>query len=296
MATPPDISPLYRSAEGYQKVLAHYDTTLRRMGIPYETGYVETRFGSTHVVIGGKERAKPIALWHGLNANSTSWASWIPYLAPTYRVYAIDTIGRLGKSAPSRPSKRGPAYGEWAAEALQGLGLKRANMIGASNGGWLIGKLGSVAPEMIGSATLISSAGFMALSALQVFRMLPRVLFKPPPQVARGLVDLLSPPGSPPDQFWLEFFELVLTSQFRGEQNAPRLRDQEIRRLSAPAYLLMGQYEASFDPCKAIKRGLSLLPNVITAEIVPGVGHSMVHRQPDWVIARVIRFLETYAI
>lgn len=296
MATPPDNSSLYRSAEGYQEVLAHYDTTLQGMGIPYVTKYVETRFGPTHVVISGNDGAKPIVLWHGLNANSTTWASWIRALAPTYRVYAIDTIGGLGKSAPSRPSKRGPAYGEWAAEALQGLGLKRANMIGASNGGWLIGKLGSVAPEMIASATLMSSAGFMALSALRAFRMLPRVLFKPPPEAARGLVDLLSPPDSPPDRFWLEFFELVLTSQFRGEQNAPPLRDQEIRRLSAPTYLLMGQYEASFDPYKAIKRGLSLLPNMITAEIVPGVGHSMVHRQPDWVIARVTCFLETYAL
>jgi hypothetical protein len=41
---------------------------------------------------------------------------------------------------------------------------------------------------------------------------------------------------------------------------------------------------------------LSLLPNVIAAEIVPGVGHIMVHKRPDWVSARVISFLERYAI
>jgi hypothetical protein len=58
----------------------------------------------------------------------------------------------------------------------------------------------------------------------------------------------------------------------------------------------MGQYEAPFSPYKALERGLSLLPNVIAAEIVPGVGHTMVHRQPDWVIARVISFPERYAV
>ena len=129
----------------------------------------------------------------------------------------IDVIGGMGKSAPSRPSKKGLAYGQWAAEVLERLELKRASMIGASQGGWLIAKLGNVAPEAIESATLMSSAGFLPLSMIQVFRMLPRVLFKPPAE------------------------------------------------------------------------------NVVIAEIVPGVGHSMIHRQPDWVISRVLNFLERYA-
>ncbi len=295
MVTPPDNSSLYRSADGYQKAVAHYDTTLQKLGIPYETKYVETRFGPTHTVISGNEKGRPIALWHGLNANSTNWADWIPALAPTYRVYAIDIIGGMGKSAPSRPSKTGADYGQWATEALEGLGLKRANMIGASNGGWLIGKLGSMAPQMIGCAVLMSSAGLMPHSMRLVLRMLPRVLFKPPAEAARGLLDLLSPPDSPPDPFFLEFFELTISSRFRSEQNPPVLSDVEFKRLTAPTYLLMGQHEVSFNPYQAIERGLRLLPNVITAEIVPGVGHSMVHRQPDWVIARVIRFLEGYA-
>jgi pimeloyl-ACP methyl ester carboxylesterase len=295
MVTPPDNSALYRSAEGYQSVVAHYDATLQGMGVPYETRYVETRYGPTHVVISGHELGKLVVLWHGLNANAATWANWIPALAPTYRIFAVDTIGGMGKSAPSRLAKGGPAYGQWAAEALEGLGLTRANMIGTSNGGWLILKLGSVAPGMIGSAVLISSAGFLSISMATVLRMIPRSLFKPPEEIARGLLDLLSPPDAPPDPLFLAFFELIIKSGFRSEQMAPALEDREIGRLAAPTYLLMGQYERSFDPYKAIARGLDLLPNVIAAEIVPGVGHAMVHRQPDWVISRVIGFLESYA-
>lgn len=295
MITPPDNSSLYRSAEGYQKVMAHYDATLQRMEVPYKTEYVETRFGPTHTVISGNEKGKSIALWHGLNANSGTWADWIPALAPTYRIYAIDTIGGMGKSAASRPPKRGPAYGQWAADVLQGLDLKRVNMIGASNGGWLIGKLASVAPEMIGSAVLMSSAGFMPLSKVQALRMIPRLIFKSTAEGAREMLAMVSPPDLPFDPFVLELFELMM-SHFRSEQMAPKLSDEEVKRLAAPTYLLMGQYEAAFNPYKAIERGLSLLPNVITAEIVPGVGHSMVHRQPDWVTGRVISFLERYAV
>jgi pimeloyl-ACP methyl ester carboxylesterase len=293
--TPPDNSSLYRSASGYQQVVAHYDATLQGMGVPYETRYVETRFGPTHAIACGREQGRPVVLWHGLNANAATWANWIPALTPTYRVYALDTIGAMGKSAPSRLAKGGPAYGQWAAEALEGLGLTRANMIGTSNGGWLILKLGSVAPGMIGSAVLISSAGFLSISMATVLRMIPRSLFKPPEEIARGLLDLLSPPDAPPDPLFLAFFELIIKSGFRSEQMAPALSNEEIQKLTAPTYLLMGQYEASFNPYKAIERGLKLLPNVITAEIVPGVGHAMVHRQPDWVIARVASFLDRHA-
>jgi len=163
MVTPPDNSSLYRSAEGYQQVVAHYDATLQGMGIAYESRYVETRFGPTHAIVCGNEQGKPIVLWHGLNANVVSWINWMPALAPAYHVYAIDAIGGLGKSAPNRLAKKGPVYGQWAAETLAGLGLKRANMIGASNGGWLILKLASVAPDLVGSAVLMSSAGFAPL-------------------------------------------------------------------------------------------------------------------------------------
>ena len=114
--------------------------------------------------------------------------------------------------------------------------------------------------------------------------------------IAERLLDLLSPPDLPSDPFYLEFFEMILTSKFRGEAIAPRISDREIRRVTAPTALLMGQHERSFDPYKAIERGIRLLPNVIAAEIVPGVGHSMEHRRPDWVISRVVSYLERYAV
>jgi hypothetical protein len=88
----------------------------------------------------------------------------------------------------------------------------------------------------------------------------------------------------------------MLTSQFRSEQSAPLLSDGELGQLTSPNYLLLGQHEVSFNPCKAIRRGLSLLPNVITAEIVPGVGHAMVHGRPDWVMAPAFSFLERHAV
>jgi hypothetical protein len=58
----------------------------------------------------------------------------------------------------------------------------------------------------------------------------------------------------------------------------------------------MGQHESAFDPYEALARGLALLPNLIGAEIVPGVGHSMIHTEPEWVIGRVVSFFDRYAV
>jgi pimeloyl-ACP methyl ester carboxylesterase len=295
MVTPPENVSLYRSPEGYQRVMAQYDAAFQAMGIPYESRYVETSLGPTHAVISGNADGKPVVLWHGQNANAASWAHWIPSLAPTFRVYAIDVIGGMGKSAPSRPAKKGAAYGEWAAEALEAFGVGPANMIGASQGGWLIGKLGSVAPDRVGSAVLMSSAGFLPLSLREILRLLPRVLFRSTEEAAKEMLATVSAPDVPPDPFFLELFELMLR-YFRSEAIVPVLSDTELEALQAPTYLLMGQYESSFNPYKALERGLRLLPNLIAAEVVPGVGHSMIHRQPDWVTGRVAGFLERYAV
>lgn len=295
MIPPHEYLSFFGTPDGYDKVVDHYDRTVDGIGIPYESKYVKTSFGLTHTLTWGNEKGKPVVLWHGQNANASTWARWIPSLAQHYKIYAVDIIGGMGKSAPIRLSRKGAAYGDWAVEAVKGLGLQRANMIGTSNGSWVILKLGSVAPEMVSSAVLMSAAGFMPLSLKLVVKIIFSSLSRDPEVIAKRLVELLSPPNLPADPFYLEFFELILRSKFKGEPIAPRIADEEIRRLTAPTTLMMGQYEASFNPYKAIERGLKLLPNVIAAEIVPDVGHSMEHRQPNWVISRVLDFLSENA-
>ena len=115
--------------------MAHYDACLQRLGLPYQDHYIDTHWGTTHVVAFGDQGNKPVVLWHGGHGNAMTWTAWIAALVPCYRLYAVDTIGEMGKSAPNRPDKSGPAYGQWAAETLDGLRLKRASMIGISNGG-----------------------------------------------------------------------------------------------------------------------------------------------------------------
>ncbi len=41
---------------------------------------------------------------------------------------------------------------------------------------------------------------------------------------------------------------------------------------------------------------MRLLPNLVSAEIVPGAGHMMVHPQPCWVMDRILACYERYAV
>lgn len=291
MTVIPDSSSLYKSTAGYQRVIAHYDETLQNLEIPYDTRYVETGFGTSHVLITGREDGDPVVLWHGQNANILSWLHWIPSLAPKYCCYVPDVIGGMGKSAPSRPSKKGLAYGKWADEVLEGLELEQASMIGISQGAWMIAKLANVAVERIKNATLMSAAGFLPLDMMMVLRTLPRVLFKSTEEAARAMVDAVTPADVQLDPLFLEILVLMM-KHFRSEAAPPVMPDDQIRMLTAPTYLLMGQYETAVKPYKVIKRGVELLPNLVKAEIVPGVGHSMIHAKPDWVTSRVLQFID----
>ena len=285
-------SSLYGTPDGFERVAAFYDRTIDAMGEPYENFSVLTGSGITHVIRCGNKNGYPLVLWHGQNANSSTWVRWIPFLSHDYCIYAVDTIGSMGKSSPTRLDRKGSAYGAWAAETVKGLGLDSAHMIGASNGGWMILKLSSVAPEFVKTATLISSAGFMPVSLKMVLKIIRVSLSKDSGLIAERMVEMLSPPGMPVDPFYKEFFELILTTRFKSEQIATTVSSEELARVTAPTCILMGQYERTFNPYKAIERALAVMPNVIEAGIVPGVGHSMEHKKPDWVPTRVIQFLD----
>ena len=131
MKNPPehivDNSALYGTPDGYARVVEFYDRTMDRIGLSYVGRFIRTGSGLTHVICCGNPAGRPVVLCHGQNANASTWARWMPSLAPEYSIYAVDTVGGLGQSASTRLDRKGLAYGEWAAEVVEGLELSRAS-------------------------------------------------------------------------------------------------------------------------------------------------------------------------
>lgn len=59
---------IYKSTEGKAILLGLYDSVLDSLGIEYEERMVETRFGSTHILVSGPKNAPPVILLHGGNS------------------------------------------------------------------------------------------------------------------------------------------------------------------------------------------------------------------------------------
>jgi hypothetical protein len=66
--------------------------------VPYETKYVPTAFGNTHMLISRPERGDPLILIYGRDCDAAVWSPNLAALARSYRGNAPDTIGYAGKS------------------------------------------------------------------------------------------------------------------------------------------------------------------------------------------------------
>lgn len=293
--TPPDNRPLYKSDEGYRRAMEVYDWGLSQLSVPYSTQWVTTPHGLTHVLCAGDDNAPPVMLWHGMDASAPTWMNQINGMAGEFRLYAPDVLGSMGKSAPGRLNRDTKAYGDWMSAVMDGLGVSRAHHAGISNGGWLILKLANVAPEKIASAFLMSSAGFINPRWQLILRMLPVLLTTPPAQRGNGFLKVMGAPGIKPAEQDVLMFD-VLMKHFHYEQSPSALPDDALRCLSAPTYLLMGEHEAAFTPTAVINRATALLPKLVKAEILSGVGHGMITENPDAVNNRIRDFFRQFPI
>lgn len=58
---------LFKSEEGKAEIFELYDKKLNELQIQYESKFVNTRFGATHVLITGDKNNPPLVIVHGSN-------------------------------------------------------------------------------------------------------------------------------------------------------------------------------------------------------------------------------------
>jgi pimeloyl-ACP methyl ester carboxylesterase len=286
---------LFKSEAGFRKARQLHEESESKIAISFETKDVETSAGKTYIRIIGPAAAEPVFLWHGLGVHGGTWFRQINELAQQYRLLVPDVIGSMGNSAPSRLDRRGPAYGHWAAELMLAVDVPQAHHVGISNGGWLILKLATADSRKIASATLISSAGFVAPHWKLLFRMLPGFLAHRGMKRARHFARVMSPPGHEPAESFVQMID-VLLNDFKYQREPKPISNQELGCLKAPTLLLMGEHEAAFHPKSVITRAKAQLPNLDRYEIVSGVGHGMIHEDFQGVNSRIKQFLKAHPL
>jgi pimeloyl-ACP methyl ester carboxylesterase len=284
----------FRSRDGQQQYEAAYDAVLEQWPAPYGDMMVPTPFGDTHVLVSGHEQAAPVVLLHATGTSATGWRSNVGSLSQCHRVFAVDIVGEAGRSRQTALLRNRQDCVTWLCAVLDGLRLDRVSIVGWSFGGWTATAFVLAEPARVDKCVLLAPFASLAPYAPPVLLFLklgPYLPFGPPGSLALRMMS----PGFRFDERFARQFVLG-GRQFRAAD--PRRSvfpqpydDIELRWISVPVLLLIGDRESTFDPRLAVSRAKALIPDV-RARLLPGVGHMVAIEAADFVNAETLRFLE----
>jgi pimeloyl-ACP methyl ester carboxylesterase len=183
-------------------------------------------------------------------------------------------------------------------DVLDGLGLARPHVVGASFGGWIAAELAVHSPHLIGSLTLLSAAGLRLPEhpVADVFLMSPAALaaaaFHDPPRPADS-----GPPGAAADldAVIAAYREATALARFSW---APFLSDPKLERrlgrITAPT-LVVAPSDDRLIPVAHARRYAALIGGADYAEVAD-CGHAMHVERPAEFAALVASFLAAHPL
>jgi len=168
---------LFRSEEKKQAYFKIYDMALEQMPVAFETKYVDTSFGNTHLIHCGKVDSPKLILLHCMGFASTCWYKNLETLSKNFDVYCIDSIGEPGKTETYKTKIRKENYFKWLIEILDNLKLDKVNIAGWSFGGFLATGFAMNHPERVERIVAMSPAGTISPITITFYLKLLPALF-----------------------------------------------------------------------------------------------------------------------
>ncbi|MEN6314459.1 MAG: alpha/beta hydrolase [Clostridiaceae bacterium] len=273
---------VFKSVDGKNAILAVYDSLLEKWPVPFEKISLKTRHGDTFVIAGGDKSLPPLILLHGSSSNSAMWIGDISEYTKYYRVYAVDLPGEPGKSADIRPDLTTLAYSDWMKDVLEELKIEKASFVGISLGGWLTLKFATVYPDKIDRLVLLCPSGIGPQKASVMLYMLPLKLLGKWGDI-KAVKKIMGTKELSEET--IEYCRLISKnfSPFTGL--VPVFSDEELKRLTSPIMLIVGEKDVLLDSKKTAERVKKALPQ---AQIIllSGAGHGLVDQTE-----RIIPFL-----
>ena len=261
---PPSI---YKTPEGAARIGALYDEALAALGVDYESRWVGTRSGETHVLVVGPEDAPPVVFLPGGNFLNPTCLGWFLPLARSYRLYAPDIVGQPGRSAQSRLSSKGDGHAFRVEDLLDGLGLERTPIVGLSYGAGIAIRAMGVVPERISRAALVSpsaiATGPVARILLEV--VFPMLLYRLRPTHER-LLTAARPLMTEPEELAVRQLGAVY-QDVRLDADLPRVATaEELGGFTGPVEVFASQNDVFFPARSVLSRARLIFPNLAHAE------------------------------
>lgn len=310
---------LYKSAEGFRAIMNWYDDVLDKIEVDFESMYVTTRFGHTHMLTCGPEDGEPLILIPGIAGCAPIWRTQLPEFAKHFRVYALDIVGQPGRSDPNPPSFLNEDYVRWLEDVLDGLSIDKAHFVGTSVGGWIVMKMAIGAPHRVNRIVMLSPTG-LSRAKLPVKIWVTRVLNKR--KDANALEKDLTAKSVASDTHGGSFgtfdrnlarLMALCTRHYRVDKSIGIHNEQTgkisflkglrvcgkfflkerrtvLKQLNTPGLLIFGQHEILYKPEQIARSVEKNMPN-LDVEIIKGAGHAAIYDKPDEANAMVVDYL-----
>jgi len=273
---------IYAFDEVRQKLQQLYDEKMREWPVPFEDRYLETRYGKVHVVVSGKEGMPQLLLLHASGISSWSWKYNIKGLSDLYRIYAIDLLGDAGKSEFHSLDKvfhDKQQQADLYAEIMDVLGISKAYLAGASEGGFIASNFALHYPQRVEKLVLIGPMGYSgALGA--IFRIMLTALFPIKSfQKSTFIWAFSENPGLQQD--FGEWFRLVMSGTTPVKVAPLPFSPEERQHLQVPVLFIFGQRDNLVGDPQAATKLVQDIPDV--AVVVLDAGHLVAAEKPEQV-------------
>jgi pimeloyl-ACP methyl ester carboxylesterase len=283
---------VYRSQRSRGRLLEYYDRILRNWPIPCEERFVETKSGKTHLLLCGKEGARPLLLFHGTGNNSLMWRFNVAQLGEHFRLHLVDTVNDPGKSEAAPGFNPDTDYARWTTEVLDALGIGKALLVGHSKGGWIVLNAAICIPARVEKVVLLAPAvGINSdLSPKFMLKSL-RVGLLPTRKAVESYLKYVSGPGARISTEYADYLAKVIRGTKPRLIKHKRFSDEELRSIDAPVLLVFGDHEVCVDYRKVVDRARSCIRHLYV-QIIPGTGHALQGEKPDTVNRLIIGHLQ----
>jgi len=286
---------LFKDEESKIRFYNVYDKTLSQLSIAYETSYVETTYGNTHIIHCGKKDGKKLIMLHSMAFTSISWFKNLEELSNEFDIYCIDSIGEPGRTISYTNKVKFNDYMEWLTQIFDKMGLEQVNLVGWSFGGFLATGYAIKQPKRVKNLVVLSPAGTVSpISLAFYFKLFPALLSGKDEKID-SFVDWMC--GQDKAVFLnvsSVFYEGL--KNFRGWATGNKLRvfsKKEFKCITANYYLIIGDKDPIYrkgQHGKIIKK-ISNIASNFKAELINGT-HGFPIQKAKEVNQKIIEFLE----
>jgi pimeloyl-ACP methyl ester carboxylesterase len=286
--------PIFGTEENRAELMAIYDEALRHWPVPFETFFVTTRYGKTHVIASGDPSSPPLVMTHPAAVGAFVWSSIIAPLSEKRRVYALDTIGDFGRSEladPDRSPKKGRDYSAWLDDVYEQLAITQADVVAGSMGGWIAMNHAIHAPDRVRRLVLLGPMGLPPWRATLAV-LIPFVWYMMRPTEAKfdRIIFRSLGEGERANREFRPWMRLMGKGKARVGQPF-RIPGRKLRTIKAPTLVILGGKDGLVGSAAAAAKRARNIPSR-EIKILPQAGHIMSVDEPEFVVQRIVNFFE----